>query len=138
MNRVQDVGAGEADWRGRFGRDIGRRVAVSSASPTVVENGQLVDVTAGELELVWKNPTDNDLTNAEMTFEVRGDGTLMLAVGDTTETYTRANGKVVRPCVLPARSETTVRFSYKAAEDDATGAVIGPFMAPTGILLLRR
>lgn len=137
-NGVQDVGAGEADWRGRFGRDIGRRVAVSSASPTVVENGQLVDVTAGELELVWKNPTDNDLTNAEMTFEVRGDGTLTLTIGDTTETYTKANEKVVRPCVLPARSETSVRFSYEAAEGDVTGAVIGPFKAPTGILLLLR
>ena len=28
-----DVGAVEADWRGRYGRDIGSRMEVNSASP---------------------------------------------------------------------------------------------------------
>lgn len=137
-NGVQDVGAGEADWRGRFGRDIGRRVVVGTASPTVIENGQLVDITDGEMELVWKNPTGDDKTNAEMTFEVKGNGTLTLTIGDMTETYAKANGKVTRPCVLPAQSGTTVLFSYEAAENDTTGALIGPFKAPAGLLLFVR
>lgn len=137
-NGVQDVGAGEADWRGRFGRDIGRRVVVGTASPTVIENEQLVDITDGEMELVWMNPTGDDKTNAEMTFEVKGNGTLTLTIGDMTETYAKANGKVVRSCILPAQSETAVRFSYEAAEGDTTGAVIGPFKAPAGLLMFVR
>lgn len=58
MNGAPDIGALEADWRGRYGRDIGgSRTKVQEASPSVVEAGDgCVQVPEGAVvSAVWRS-----------------------------------------------------------------------------------
>ena len=57
-NGTVDIGAVEADWRGQYAADIGgtRAFSVTSASPEVVESGDIVQMPAGStLESSWTN-----------------------------------------------------------------------------------
>lgn len=137
-NRVQDIGARDADWRGKYAKDIARRnLAVTEASPETAENADgKVEIAKGDVRLVWRNPRTADADQAKMSFEVKGNGTLTLEIDGVTTTYTRTDGVVTVPCELKAKSEKEIVFSYAPAADDTAGAVIGPFECPFGMCLL--
>ena len=81
-NGARDCGALEADWRGRYGRDIGRCFSVQSASTEVTEGtGDVVRVPegatlAGSLQSKGGRPYD-----VQLSFAVSSGGTARFAIG---------------------------------------------------------
>ena len=77
-----DIGAVEADWRGRYGRDIGSRMEVLSASPAVFEqtDGTVRVPDGASLGGVLSGRTDK-LYLADLTIRVV-DGTSKLILGE--------------------------------------------------------
>ncbi|MCQ2391065.1 MAG: hypothetical protein MJ240_06560 [Kiritimatiellae bacterium] len=87
-----DIGCFEADWRARYADDLGgRHLTVSEASPAVAETEArsvaMVDGTSLTLEMA--NPKARN-TLQKVQFRVSGAGSLSLAVGGETLTYTAA------------------------------------------------
>ena len=103
MNGAIDCGALEADWRGRFARDISRsrRFAVVLASPAVTETeAGIVRLAAGaELVSRWNGV---DATSFEVSVKVL-DGELSVSFGDETR-------------ILSA-GEATLRFKNSPGEE---------------------
>ena len=137
-NGVRDIGAVEGDWRGKYAKDIARRnLTVTEASPETAEIvGEKVEIAKGDVRLVWRNPRTADASQAKMSFEVKGNGTLTLEIGGERTTYTKTDGAVTMPCELKAQSETEIVFSYAPAADDTAGAVIGPFECQFGMFII--
>ena len=87
-NGVRDCGALEADWRKRYGRDIGSRFAVASVSSGVCEQtGRRVrvpegGVLEGEFEGDGGNPGD-----VYFSFSVSDGGSAKLSVDGTESVY---------------------------------------------------
>ena len=86
-NGALDAGAVEADWRGRYRADIGKRrgLSVTSASPDVEETdaGKVRIISGTELEAVWANSDRRD-----------HDYTIMLNLDENSEVAISLNGSV--------------------------------------------
>jgi hypothetical protein len=87
-NGARDCGALEADWRGRYGRDIGRCFSVRSASTEVTEEtGDVVRVPkdatlAGSLQPKGGRPYD-----VQLSFTVSSGGTARLTIGEAETVF---------------------------------------------------
>ena len=93
MNGAVDIGAVEADWKGRYAADITgkklqRHLAVAAASPNVVETAEAnVRINpAGSLDIEWVGA---DLKR-ELSFKVVG-GTLTVKVNGDTYSYSSSS-----------------------------------------------
>ena len=78
---TMDIGCYEADWKDRYGADLGSKVTVTSASPAVCETAQrtvaLYDGT--ELSFNLANPGGRNMIR-RLSFRVSGAGTLSMSV----------------------------------------------------------
>lgn len=132
MNGVRDIGAFEADWRPLYGRDLGSKVRVSSASPAVVEgDGRTVVIPTGSLAFSVAAAGDYDLS-----FEVTGTGTLTVTAGDETVGSYTTGEHIVPLANLPAG--VAFRLTYVPGQDDTGAAVIRGMRRRTGVLLIVR
>lgn len=125
-NGVRDIGALEADWRKTYARDISRRLAVSSASPAVVETEdrrvRLVDATA--LAATLRAP--DSVEGARLRVTVSGEGALSV----------RINGETVQTL---AAGDSEVRVSLsRSGSDEISFAYAGDGFADIGRLSLER
>lgn len=88
MNGAIDVGALEADWRPRYGKDVGARFAVEAATPGVVESdaGKVV-IAAGEaLSGTWPVRAGRSVPRL-MSFTVAEGGSATVTVDGVSTTY---------------------------------------------------
>ena len=78
---MMDIGCCEADWKGRYGADLGPKVTVTNAAPAVCETAQravaLYDGT--EVALTLANPSGRNLRR-RISFRVNGEGSLSMSV----------------------------------------------------------
>ena len=132
MNGARDIGAFEADWRPRYGRDLGSKVRVASASPEVYEGeGRKVAIPTGSLACTVAAAGDYNLA-----FAVTGNGSLNVYRGDgLLASY--AQGEYAVP-VKAVAADTPFRFEYVPGTDDTGCAELCRFKADVGLMLIVR
>lgn len=138
-NGAIDIGAVEADWRGRYGRDLGRGVGVTRADPGVIDNGGSgVLVTNGVLAATWANPSGGRDVRHTFNATVTGNGTLtVLLDGEVFATLTSAAGAQTL-AFSSAAAERNLEFSYVPGEGDVGGALLTSFKRENGFCLIYR
>ena len=96
-NGALDIGALEADWRGAYGLDIGRRgMTVLSASEDVVESQEgTVRLPPGQSIAATWDSRNSQPTLFELPLRVTGSGTLTVTVNGETRAYTAVDGVAV-------------------------------------------
>ena len=132
-NGVQDVGAGEFDWRPRYWQDIGGglRRAVTAAGPDATEAAHGVQLADGAtLTATWT--LHGPSNKCEYAVAFTGEGTLYLAVNGGEETAVDATGGT-QTLRLPSGANT-LAFRYAG-----TGtATLSDFVDFAGTMLLFR
>ena len=112
-NGALDVGAVEADWRGRYGKDIGGRgLSVTNASPEVEEVAATrnVRLAAGtSLSALWNNGLDKE-RRYTITLTLEADSVATVAFNGVTTTFDTA-GTHSLDVVLSANSANTLAFA---------------------------
>lgn len=112
-NGALDVGAVEADWRGRYGKDIGGRgLSVTNASPEVEEVAATrnVRLAAGtSLSALWNNGLDKE-RRYTITLTLEADSVATVAFNGVTTTFDTA-GTHSLDVVLAANSANTLAFA---------------------------
>ena len=112
-NGALDVGAVEADWRGRYGKDIGGRgLSVTNASPEVEEVAatRSVRLAAGtSLSALWNNGLDKE-RRYTITLTLEADSVATVAFNGVTTTFDTA-GTHSLDVVLAANSANTLAFA---------------------------
>ena len=124
QNAAMDIGCYEADWRGRYAADIGRRGCLSVASADFAaheERSGEVFLPRGEIaEILHSTRT------GRFTFPVRitGSGTLAVTVNGATTKYQGPRDAFTLAYDIAA-GDFSFSFAYVAAENDAGGAYFG-------------
>ena len=137
-NGRMDIGCFEYDWRPKFAADLGKGVAVESASPEVYEGaGGVVTLPGGSLEAGWSNATGRNrgyVGNVQVT----GTGTLdIMHNGESFKTVTAADGpQSFRLYSSLALEQLT--FSYTPGENDDGAALLSGFALGDGFMLILR
>ena len=131
-NGVQDVGAGEFDWRARYRLDLGggSRLAVSAASPGATEAAHGVTLADGAaLTTTWT--LRGSANRCEYAVAWTGEGTLYLSVNGGEEMSVAAPG--TQTLVLPAGANT-LAFRYAGTGS----ATLSDFADFAGTMLIFR
>ena len=132
-NGVQDVGAGEFDWRPRYWQDIGggSRLTVTAAGPDATEAAHGVQLADGAtLTAIWTLRSSSNKCEYAVSFA--GEGTLYLAVNGGEETAVDATSGT-QMMVLPSGANT-LAFRYAG-----TGtATLSDFVDFAGTLMIFR
>ena len=108
-----DIGCHEADWKKRYGEDLGPKVAVSAASPAVCETAsRSVALSDGtEVELSLANIRKSQ-TSQRISFRVNGEGVLSMSVdGGEALTFTDT-GEVQKYEFSNSAASTSFAFSF--------------------------
>lgn len=114
FNGAMDAGALEADWRETYARDIGRRIVVTDATPSVVEaDGNTVRIPCGNrVEASWSG-----VSSAERLVSVRVTGSGTLTVLLNGEVLGEQTGSGRRDLVFSNSLDANVlSFSYSGAD----------------------
>jgi hypothetical protein len=113
-----DIGAFEADWRGRYaadltGKRVQRRLVVAKASPNVVESeqGSVKIYPEQSLDVEW---IDSDIVKRELAFVVNG-GSLTVALGGVEHTFT-SSGEVQKFTFQSSDDAREMKLSFAADE----------------------
>ena len=131
-NGAMDIGAVEADWRSRYGRDLGGGVDVTRADPCVVENGGGVLVTNGVLCATWTNIATGRNVRHSFSSTVTGNGTLTILLdGDVFAMLTAMDG-TKELSFMSTASEKSLEFAYAPGEGDTGGALFASFNRKLG------
>ena len=123
-NGAMDVGAVEADWRGRYIADLGLRggFEITNVSPEVVETAANA-VRLGEgtsLSAQWLNSA-NRSRHYSVIFDVAANSAVTVTVNGVSTTYDTA-GRHELKVDLAAHSDNAVAFSCIAGSADLIGA----------------
>lgn len=129
MNGRLDIGAYEADWRGKYAAALCPKqgaITVETASPEVrLENGRIM-IPSGTLTATWHNNTGKQLY-CSIPVKVSGTGTLAVVLdGENIGKITAANGDTVLDFCGDS-AENTLEFVYAPGESDTGCAVISGF-----------
>ena len=124
QNAAMDIGCYEADWRGRYAADIGRRGCLSVASADFAaheERSGEVFLPRGEIAGIL-----HSTRTGRFTFPVRitGSGTLAVTVNGATTKYQGPRDAFTLAYDIAA-GDFSFSFAYVAAENDAGGAYFG-------------
>ena len=111
-----DIGCYEADWKARYGRDLGGRVAVSDASPAVYESESrtvmLYDSNGFSCRLA--NPRGRYAPQT-VSFRVVGEGSLSLSINDGEAQTFVDTGAVQKVDIVSTQPSTKFDFSFSGA-----------------------
>ena len=137
-NGRMDIGCYEFDWRPKYAADLGKGVAVASASPEVYEGaGGVVTLPGGSLEAGWSNATGKK-RGYSGTMRVTGTGTLTVTRnGESFRTVTSADGEQTFQFFSTAALEELV-FAYAPGENDDGAALLSGFAIGNGFMLILR
>ncbi len=125
-----DAGATEYDWRGAYGRAIGRRVGVTEATPDVsLADGNVVLKGGDELSLDFMHGGHGGSAECTLT----GDGVLYVWLGETLLGELAQSGVVDFDS---AEASDSIRFVYASDSDDSSARV--KIRSGRGFLLLFR
>ena len=129
MNGRLDIGAFEADWRGKYAAALCPEqgaVTVETASPEVRLADGRIEIPSGALTATWHNNTGRKLY-CSMPVKVAGAGTLAVVLDkENIGEITAGNGDAVLEFFGDA-TENTLEFVYVPGESDTGCAVISGF-----------
>ena len=137
-NGAMDIGCFEFDWRPKYAADLGKGVAVASASPEVFEGvGGVVTLPGGSLEAGWSNATGRNRGYVG-TMRVTGNGTLTVTRdGEAFRTVTSADGEQTFRLYSSLALEQ-LTFSYTPGENDEGAALLYSFAVDDGFMIILR
>ena len=137
-NGAMDIGCYEFDWRPKFAADLGKGVAVASASPEVFEGaGGVVTLPGGSLEAGWSNAAGKQ-RGYSGTMRVTGNGTLTVTRnGEAFRTVTSADGEQTFQFFSSAALEV-LAFAYAPGENDDGAALLSGFAVGNGFMVILR
>ena len=137
-NGAMDIGCFEFDWRPKYAADLGKGVAVASASPKVFEGvGGVVTLPGGSLEAGWSNAAGKQ-RGYSGTMRVTGNGTLTVTRnGEAFKTVTSADGEQTFQFFSSAAQEE-LAFAYAPGEGDTGAALLSSFAASQGLTIILR
>lgn len=140
MNGRMDCGCYEADWRPRYGKDLGPKATVESVTPGVREtDAKTVGLRGGDALTLTLPAAGEQEKTYEVAFKVIGTGTLTVSRdGGASETY--AASPNVRNLLFTASGDEVQRltFAYEAGAGDDGGAEIVSARILSGMLLIVR
>ena len=132
VNGKMDAGAAEADWRGAYGRTLGRRCEVEDASLWTTAPGDgTVRIGKGTLKVLWTRRADEFSFAASVT----GSGSLVVeADGVEIARVTSADGEVTVRFVSGS-SAVALTATYVPGAGDTGAAVLSRFVNQNGMTL---
>lgn len=135
VNGKMDAGAAEADWRGAYGRTLGRRCEVEDASLWTTAPGDgTVRIGKGTLKVLWTRRADEFSFAASVT----GSGSLVVeADGVEIARVTSADGEVTVRFVSGS-SAVALTATYVPGAGDTGAAVLSRFVNQNGMTLQLR
>ena len=129
MNGTMDIGALEADWRGRYRKDLKVRLGeVLAATPGIVENaqGKVVLSDGDALDLSWSHRCAG---TSQLNVTIIGEGALTIRKGDETLATVTETTSIDYPVSPDVTDELTFAFAGAgSASFDVTDAHFGFMM----------